>query len=236
MGGEERRLLAGHQTRRKGIMIRNFRGALGLILAIAVFSAIGFARSAQTQEPAASSTSAQAASPGVPPAQQPTKEQLAKLFDVMRIREQMQSMRQIVPSMVQQQIKSAMQQTEANLPAGTRLTPDQRDAMQKVMSKYVGKAMDLYPPDEMLADMTTIYQQHLSKDDVDGLITFYSSPAGQHLLDAQPVIAKEYMPMVIAKVAERSQSMTKEMMKEMAEIVPAKQTAAKPAATTPVKQ
>ena len=71
--------------------------------------------------------------------------------------------------------------------------------MQKVMSKYVGKAMDLYPADEMLADMTAIYQRHLSKDDVDGLIAFYSSPAGQHLLDAQPVIAKEYMPMVMSQ-------------------------------------
>ena len=110
--------------------------------------------------------------------QQPTKEQLAKLFDVMRIREQMQSMRQIVPGMVAQQIQAAMKQTEASLPAGTKLTQEQREGMQKVMSKYVGKAMDLYPTDEMLADMTTIYQQHLSKDDVDGLITFYSSSAG----------------------------------------------------------
>ena len=66
----------------------------------------------------------------------------------------MQSMRQIVPSMVQQQIKSAMQQTESNLPAGTKLTPEQREGMEKVMSKYVGKAMDLYPADEMQTDMT----------------------------------------------------------------------------------
>jgi hypothetical protein len=189
-----------------------------------------------TATQATNSAPDQAAAGTTPVDQQPTKEQLAKLFDVMRIREQMRSMRQIVPGMVSQQIQGAMKQTEADLPAGTKLTPEQREAMQKVMSKYVGKAMDLYPADEMMADMTTIYQQHLSKDDVDGLITFYSSPAGQHLLDAQPVIAKEYMPMVIAKVAERSQSMTKEMMKEMAEIVPAKQTAAKPAATTPVKQ
>ncbi len=129
-----------------------------------------------------------------------------------------------------------MKQTEADMPAGTKLTPEQREAMQKVMSKYVGKAMNLYPADEMITDMTTIYQQHLSKDDVDGLIAFYSSPAGQHLLDAQPVIAKEYMPMVMGKVTERSQAMTKEMMKEMAEIVPAKQAAAKPAAKAPAKQ
>jgi hypothetical protein len=97
--------------------------------------------------------------------------------------------------------------------------------------------MDLYPAEEMLTDMTAIYQKHLSKDDVEGLITFYSSPAGQHLLDAQPAIAQEYMPLVMGKVGQRSQAMTKEMMKELAEVVPASKPAqpkpaAKPAAKT----
>ncbi|HMG87411.1 MAG TPA: DUF2059 domain-containing protein [Terracidiphilus sp.] len=212
-------------------MIRSFRSAVALVAVMAAFSAIG---SAQATEPAGTATSTQLST--VAANQEPTKEQLAKLFDVMRIREQMQSMRQIVPGMVSQQIRGAMKQTEADLPAGTKLTPEQHQQMQDVMSKYVGKAMDLYPADEMMADMTTIYQQHLSKDDVDGLIAFYSSPAGQHLLNAQPVIAKEYMPMVMEKVTERSQAMTKEMMKEMAEIVPAKQAAPKPAAKVPAKQ
>ena len=120
--------------------------------------------------------------PLIPSDQQPTTEQLSKLFEVMRIKQQMQSMRQMVPSMVQEQIQAAVKQTEAGLPAGSKLTAEQRERMQAIMSKYVGKSMDLYPADEMLTDMTAIYQRHLSKDDVDGLIVFYSSPAGQHLL------------------------------------------------------
>jgi uncharacterized protein len=167
--------------------------------------------------------------PSIAPENQATTEQLAKLFDVMRIKQQMQSMRMMVPGMVQQQIQSAMKQTEAELPAGSKLTAEKREKMQAIMNKYVGKAMDLYPTDEMLTDMTAIYQKHLSKDDVEGLIAFYSSPAGQHLLDAQPVIAQEYMPLVMGKVAQRSQAMTKEMMKEMADVAPT----SKPAATKP---
>jgi uncharacterized protein len=209
-------------------MTRKIHMAMILSTAVVATSAFSIAQSAMpTGQTGAAAQAGPTPAASVPAGQQPTKEQLAKLFDVMRIRDQMQSMRQIVPGMVAQQIQSAMKQTEATLPAGTKLTPEQREAMQKVMSKYVGKAMDLYPTDEMLADMTTIYQQHLSKDDVDGLITFYSSPAGQHLLDAQPVIAKEYMPMVMGKVTERSQAMTKEMMKEMADIVPTAKPAAK---------
>jgi hypothetical protein len=169
----------------------------------------------------------------IAPGDQASSEQVAKLFEVMRIQEQVQSMRQMVPSMVQQQIQAAMKQTEANLPSGTKLTPEQRSAMEKVMTKYVGKALDLYPSSEMLTDMTGIYQRHLSKDDVDGLITFYASPAGQHLLDAQPLIAREFMPIVMSKVQERSQAMTKEMAKEMAEIVPSTKPASKTGATKP---
>ena len=172
----------------------------------------------------------------IAPENQATTDQLAKLFEVMRIKQQMASMRMMVPGMVQQQIQAAMKQTEDSMPAGSKPTPEQREKMQAVMSKYVGKAMDLYPTDEMLADMTAIYQRHLSKDDVDGLTTFYGSPAGQHLLDAQPVIAQEYMPLVMGKVGQRSQVMMKEMMKEMADVVPAnKPTQPKPAAKPAAK-
>ncbi len=165
----------------------------------------------------------------IAPENQASTEQLTKLFDVMRIKQQMASMRMMVPGMVQQQIQSAVKQTEENLPAGTKLTQEQRDKMQAIMSTYVGKSVDLYPSDEMLTDMTAIYHKHLSKDDVEGLIAFYSSPAGQHLLDAQPLIAQEYMPVVMGKVAQRSQDLTKQMMKEMADVVPA----SKPAQTKP---
>ena len=196
-------------------MIRNIRNTV-LFGAAAAISTMAFAQKAQ---PAGQANAPTATQTTVAADQQPTAEQLAKLFDVMRIRGQMQSMRQIVPAMIEQQIKTTMSQTEATLSAGKKLAPEQRAAMERIMNKYVGKAMDLYPPDEMVADMTVLYQQHLSRDDVDGMIAFYSSPAGQHLLDAQPVIAKEYMPLVMSRVTERSKVMMKEMMKEMAEIV-----------------
>ena len=169
----------------------------------------------------------------IAPENQATPEQLAKLFEVMRVKDQVQSMRQMVPAMVQQQIQAAMKQTVEGLPAGSKPTAEQRERMQQVMTKYVGKAMDLYPADEMLTDMTGIYQRHLSKDDVDGLITFYGSPSGQHLLDAQPMIAREFMPIVMGKVAERSQAMTKEMAKEMAKIMPSTKPAPKTGTTKP---
>jgi len=203
-------------------------------MAGALLPAIVFGQSAQQLSEQASR---QAASPNsMGSDQQASPEQLGKLFEVMRIKQQMQSMRTMVPGMVQQQIQSAMKQTEESIPAGSKPTTEQREKMQAIMSRYVSKSMDLYPTDEMLTDMTAIYQKHLSKDDVEGLITFYGSPTGQHLLDAQPVIAQEYMPMVMGKVTQRSQVMMKEMMKEMADVVPASKPAdSKPAAKAPAK-
>jgi hypothetical protein len=167
----------------------------------------------------------------IAPEDQATTEQLRKLFEVMRIKEQMQAVKQMVPSMVSQQIETSMKQTMDGLPAASKASAEQRERMQQVMAKYVGKSMDLYPPDEMLTDMAAIYQRHLSKDDVEGLIAFYSSAPGQHLLDAQPVISQEYMPLVMGKVAERSRTLTQEMMKEMAAITPSTKTGGtKPAA------
>jgi hypothetical protein len=89
------------------------------------------------------------------------------------------------------------------------------------------KAFSLYPVSEMLDDMSGLYQRHLTRSDVDAFIAFYASPAGQHLLDAQPAIMQEYMPLVISRMQERSKTLNEEFVKEMAEI-------AKLPATVPV--
>lgn len=161
----------------------------------------------------------------IPPEQQATKEQLTALFDAMRIRDQMQATRRIVPAMVESQLKEQMQAMGAVSP-GTKATPSQRAELDRLLRKYVERAVDLYPVDEMITDMTGLYQEHLTRDDVDAMIAFYASPAGQHLLDAQPKIAQEYMPLVMRRTAERSKTLTAEMMKDMAAL---KQSSSQPA-------
>jgi hypothetical protein len=52
------------------------------------------------------------------------------------------------------------------------------------------------PLDGMLDDTIPIYQQHLTKSDVDAMTRFYSSATGQKLLREQPAIARESMQAV----------------------------------------
>jgi hypothetical protein len=65
---------------------------------------------------------------------------------------------------------------------------------------------------------------------VDAFIAFYATPAGQHLLDAQPAIMQEYMPLVMSRMQVRSKALSEEMMKEVGDILKPQPDADKPPA------
>jgi uncharacterized protein len=154
-------------------------------------------------------------SAAIPPAEQPGKEQLAKLFEVMHLRDQMQNLMRMIPALVSQQVQSQMGQIMEKLAPGAQLTDEQQAKLRDLMSKYISKAMTVYTIDDMIADMTTVYQHHISRTDVDALIAFYSSPAGQHLLNAQPAIMKEYMPIVMQRQQNTIGELTDEMQRDL---------------------
>jgi hypothetical protein len=151
----------------------------------------------------------------VPAEQQPSRAQLDNLFEVMRVREQLATMTKLMPQLMQQQFTEQFKQMEKDHPEMAGATDEQRQAVAKIMGKYMERVMNLYTGDEMLDDMAALYQKHLTSSDVDGMIGFYSSPAGQHTLDMVPVIMKEFMPTVMKKVQERVQPAIDEMSKEM---------------------
>ncbi len=114
-----------------------------------------------------------------------TKEQIQKLFDVMQIREQSHRMMDSVEKQMQvmstQTIKMRYPQiTAAELARANKIT---EDSLKQV------------PMDAILDDMIPIYQKHLSQNDVDAMITFYSSPTGKKLMQEMPAITQEAMQM-----------------------------------------
>ncbi len=196
---------------------------------LALTSCGAFAQ-APAEQPAPVAETAQPAE--IPADQQATREQLQKLFEVMRIRQQMQSLTQMMPTLVERQMRQQMQAMAAKETDGKGPTPEQQEAMAQVMKNYMEKAMNIYPVEQMLDDMSAVYQRHVSRADVDAFIAFYSSPAGQHLLDAQPAIMREFMPMVMQNVQERSKAMREEMVQAMEAIFKTQST---PADAAPAK-
>jgi hypothetical protein len=180
---------------------------------------------AQTNLPASSTNEQQVSAPAIPTNQQPTKEQLAKLFEVMRLRQQLQSYLKMMPAMIQQQIQAQFKEATSKL-GGESITPEQQAQLDSLMHKYLEKAVNVVSIDEMLDDMTTVYERHVTGSDVDSYIAFYESSAGQHLLDAQPAIMQEYMPMAMNRMKDRSKVLTDQMIADIGEFAKTKTPAA----------
>ena len=88
-------------------------------------------------------------------------------------------------------------------------------AIEKLLNQYSAKVPNVYSIDEMLADMSTIYQRYLTQEDVDAAIAFYSSTAGQDLLNAEPKIAREALPMIQQRSQAKGDALTAEMKKDL---------------------
>ena len=61
------------------------------------------------------------------------------------------------------------------------------------VDKFAESLFKDMPVDEMLDAMIPIYQKHLTKSDLESILAFYSSPAGQKLLHEQPAMMQEGM-------------------------------------------
>jgi len=191
-----------------------------MALAMGLGSVASFAQD-QTAKTDGGAASQQNASSLVPLQDRASKEQVARLLEVMRLRNQLASTMKALQTMIQGQVAAQMSQVSQNLPGAKELTKEDQAKLDAIQQKYMKMALDVYPIDAMMDDITAIYQRYMSRSDVDAFIAFYSSPPGQHLLDAQPAIMSEYMPVAMKRVNERSNQLTAEMMKDIAEQVKA---------------
>lgn len=163
--------------------------------------------------PAAQAATAPA--PTIPPGQQATREQLIKLFTAMRLEQQMDAFTKRVPVLIQQQIKAQTSKMAASLPNGETLTVEQQAAVDRISNQYMKRAMEVLTMQQLEEDLIPIYQKHLAAVDVDAYIAFYQSPAGQHLLDQQPAIMEEYLPIAIKHAQASSKQLTTDLVRDL---------------------
>ena len=90
------------------------------------------------------------------------------------------------------------------------------------MNKTVDDMMSTMPMDEIMQAMVPVYQKHFTKQNVDDLIAFYSSPTGQKVMKEMPGIMAEamqtMMPIMtkhIDMVKERISQQAAELEKEV---------------------
>ena len=91
-------------------------------LVIGFVVSASFVRSQAGPPPAATTmASPESTASVIPPDQQPTKEQVAKLFEAMHIREQINSMMKMFPAMIQQQVRQQEKEMTENQSGGHKL-------------------------------------------------------------------------------------------------------------------
>jgi len=141
------------------------RRLCGIVVVVCVFSAIGVA---QTKDTAGSA---------------PSKEEVLKFMEVLHIKSQLN---QYFDGVAKQAKLGAEEGFKQKVP----------DATSEQLAKVDKFAEDLFkgmPVDEMIDAMIPIYQKHLTKEDLDGILAFYASPIGQKLQREQPAMTQESM-------------------------------------------
>jgi uncharacterized protein len=131
----------------------------------------------------------------------PTQEEVLNLFNVMHVREQTLSVMQ----KSEQQIKSITRGlVERRVPGITPLQLAELDAM-------IGNLYENYPVDRILGDMVPVYQKHLSKSDIDGVLVFYTSPVGQKLMREMPAMTEEAMQIASSRLQEDNEAIMRRL-------------------------
>ncbi len=111
-----------------------------------------------------------------------SKEDIEKYFAIMRTREMAKTLMDTMSNQARQRLKERIQKKPG-------MTPEEQ-------ARAIQIETDLFknlPIDEFIDAMIPIYQKHFTKGDIDGLVTFYSTPTGQKLLNELPSITREGM-------------------------------------------
>jgi len=149
-----------------------------IITAVFMFGLVVVA-AAQTAAPA----------PVTSPSGAASMEDVQHLFHVLRIDKQIASMF----TAIQDELNSMIPQIVDKLDAEQPLTPEEKDIISKHLKTQFSSIYSDMPIQQMLDNLTPIYQKHFTKSDIDGLATFYSGPIGQKFLDEQPAMMQEGM-------------------------------------------
>jgi hypothetical protein len=125
------------------------------------------------------------------------------MFDAMHLRRQMDQLMVMMTAQMKQQLHATVQ----------KQFPSMSAADEQKLEASADNAMTIYPVSEMLNDIIPIYQRHMSRSDVEAIVAFYQSPAGQHLLVESPIMMQETMSTVMPKVNARVQNYVNTILK-----------------------
>lgn len=136
----------------------------------------------------------------------PSDAQIDDLLVVMRARASVDAM---LP-----QIESSQKQMMAQMTAGQTLTSEEQASLDRITRKTNARISDALTWEKLAPIYRDIYRQAFSDEDVDAMIGFYGSPAGQHVLDRMPQLMQQSMVAMQTLVLPLLQDMQRDIAEE----------------------
>ena len=140
----------------------------------------------------------------------PSEASIKQLLEVAQARKLIDS--------VMAQMDGLMQQTIAQATKGQDISPKVQKDIDKGQAEVTGTMKELLDWNKLEPMYVRIYQKTFSQPEVDGMIAFYKTPAGQAVIAKMPAVMQNMMDemlQMMAPVMQRMQRMQQDVASEM---------------------
>jgi uncharacterized protein len=115
----------------------------------------------------------------------PSDASIQELATMAHTQEVFSGMKPQMDAMIASSMKEASQ--------GQTITPERQAILDRMRAKMVAAFDESYNAQSMQMVMLRVYQATYTQDEVDGLIAFYKTPAGQALINKTPLMMQNMM-------------------------------------------
>ena len=148
-------------------------------------------------------------------AAQPSDASINELLTLAEAPKMIDGMMGQVDGMIQQSINQSAQ--------GQQVTPAQQAAIDKYKAKTVAIMREELAWTKMQPLYTRIYRESLTQEEIDGMIAFYKTPAGQAMVKKLPALMQKVMaelPAMMNPMMQKIQAAAQEFAAEMQAAAP----------------
>lgn len=148
----------------------------------------------------------------------PTDESLRHLLEVMHVQKLLETMTSQIDSMMGNMIQKMLQ--------GQSISPQQQQAIDTMRANMVALISEDFSWDVMEPLYVKVYQETFSQSEIDGMVSFYSSPTGQAVVDKLPLAMQNAMSAMQERVMKTLVPKLQQMAQDTAARIKAQNAAA----------
>ncbi len=133
-----------------------------------------------------------------------TEAQVRQLYQVLHVEDRMHQMLQLMS------VQAEKLTDEALASSGSAATEKDKQFFNSLRNEELHKIMNPEFMAQMLEAMIPAYEKHISSEDIDQMIAFYSSPSGARILKAQPAMMQDGMAAAMPLIQAHMQEIMKD--------------------------